>query len=138
MAVVAVHSPRRFLSNLDDAAAGGVGFTTIETASTISTVANSHFTSAVGATRGRVGYLDAFVALVKVVDVGFFGIVCDGGLPCFNGFRNLFNLFVGEEDVFKGGDVVRKIRDVGDSVWDADFEFAGVVKDNDVVKEGLV
>ena len=95
------------LSYFDDAATLGVGFTTIETASAISTMANGHFTPAVGANRGCVGYLDAFVALVKVIDVGFFGVVCDGSLPCFNGFRNLFNLFVGEEDVFKGGDIGR-------------------------------
>ena len=101
-------------------------------------MADDHFASAVGANGGGVSGRDSAVALVEVVNVGFFGRVCDGGLPCFNGFRNLFNLFVGEEDVFKGGDVVRKIRGVGDSVWDADFEFAGVVKDNDIVKEGLV
>lgn len=101
-------------------------------------MANGHFASAVGANGGGVSGRDSAVALVEVVNVGFFGVVCDGGLPCFNGFCNLFNLFVGEEDVFKGGDVVRKIRGVGDSVWDAYFEFAGVVKDNDIVKEGLV
>ena len=90
-----------FSFHLDDAAAVGIARATVERTGLISSVADDHGVTAVGAIGSGGSRCDAMMSLVKVVDVGCFGVVGDGLSPCFDCVYDLFDLFVCKKNLLK-------------------------------------